>query len=159
MMRYWPLPSVTAERTFSMSAALAASTVTPGRIAPDVSFTTPVMDAWAYAVAGTITKIATTSNARVSLLIPTPLFRSCRSARFSFAEAAAIKHPSPGVVKRERRPHAPAGWYFRAGQVVACDRHALGHYIRQAVGDCDARRALSACPDSRPGAGPRKLRG
>ena len=43
MMRYWPEPSVTAARTFSMSAGLAASTVTPGSTAPEVSFTTPVM--------------------------------------------------------------------------------------------------------------------
>jgi hypothetical protein len=43
-IRYEPLPSVTAVRTFSISASLAASTVTPGRTAPDVSRTTPVMD-------------------------------------------------------------------------------------------------------------------
>jgi hypothetical protein len=43
-IRYKPLPSVMAVRTFSMSASLAASTVTPGRTAPDVSRTTPVMD-------------------------------------------------------------------------------------------------------------------
>src|SRR6266550_1167900 len=49
---YWPIPSLTAERTFSISAGLAASTVTPGRTAPDVSFTVPTMLAWAYAVAG-----------------------------------------------------------------------------------------------------------
>ncbi len=47
VMRYWPEPSVTAVRTFSMMAGLLASTVTPGRTAPDVSFTTPVIDAWA----------------------------------------------------------------------------------------------------------------
>jgi hypothetical protein len=35
-----------------MRAGLAASTVTPGRTAPDVSLTTPAMVAWAYAVAG-----------------------------------------------------------------------------------------------------------
>ena len=40
-----PEPSVTAVRTFSMIAGLAASTVTPGSTAPDVSFTTPVIDA------------------------------------------------------------------------------------------------------------------
>src|SRR5262245_40850918 len=40
-MRYWPVPSVTTERTFSISAGLAASTVTPGRTAPDGSLTTP----------------------------------------------------------------------------------------------------------------------
>ena len=47
MMRYWPAPSVTTVRTFSMSAGLAASTVTPGNTAPDVSLTTPAMDACA----------------------------------------------------------------------------------------------------------------
>ncbi len=40
---YWPVPSVTADRTFSISAGLAASTVTPGSTAPDVSFTVPAM--------------------------------------------------------------------------------------------------------------------
>ena len=49
-MRYWPLPSVVAVRTFSMSAGLDASTVTPGSTAPDVSRTVPVMDAWAKAL-------------------------------------------------------------------------------------------------------------
>ena len=43
-MRYWPEVSVTAERTFSMSAGLDASTVTPGSTAPDVSFTVPVIE-------------------------------------------------------------------------------------------------------------------
>jgi hypothetical protein len=38
-----PEPSVVAERTFSMSAGLAASTVTPGSTAPDASFTSPAM--------------------------------------------------------------------------------------------------------------------
>src|SRR6186713_230897 len=42
-MRYRPSPSVTTARVFSMSAGLAASTVTPGSTAPDVSRTTPVM--------------------------------------------------------------------------------------------------------------------
>jgi hypothetical protein len=37
---------------FSMSAGLDASTVTPGKTAPDVSFTTPDIDAWANATAG-----------------------------------------------------------------------------------------------------------
>src|SRR5262252_1794579 len=37
MIRYWPDPSVVAERVFSMSAGLAASTTTPGSTAPDGS--------------------------------------------------------------------------------------------------------------------------
>src|SRR6266545_345909 len=51
-IRYWPVPSVTTDRTFSISTGLAASTVTPGSTAPEPSLTTPVMDAWAYAAEG-----------------------------------------------------------------------------------------------------------
>jgi hypothetical protein len=43
MMRNWPVPSVTALRTLSIKASLAASTVTPGSTAPDASRTTPVI--------------------------------------------------------------------------------------------------------------------
>src|SRR3989442_793695 len=39
-MLYRPSPSLTTLRTFSIRAGLAASTVTPGSTAPDVSFTT-----------------------------------------------------------------------------------------------------------------------
>ena len=39
--RYWPRSSVTVDRTFSMSAGLEASTVTPGNTAPEASFTEP----------------------------------------------------------------------------------------------------------------------
>src|SRR5438128_1090878 len=46
---------VTAERTLSMSTGLEASTVTPGRTAPDVSLTVPVIVAWAHAAVGTRT--------------------------------------------------------------------------------------------------------
>src|SRR5688572_25117807 len=49
-IRYCPLPSVVAVRTFSISAGLDASTVTPGSTAPDVSRTVPVMDACAKAL-------------------------------------------------------------------------------------------------------------
>ena len=55
--------SVTAVRTFSISTALDASTVTPGSTAPDVSLTTPVMDAWAKAAAGTNVNNAMVTNA------------------------------------------------------------------------------------------------
>jgi hypothetical protein len=44
-MRYWPVPPLTTDRTFSMSAGLEASTVTPGSTAPDPSFTCPAIDA------------------------------------------------------------------------------------------------------------------
>ena len=46
-IRYWPAPSVTTDRLFSISVGLAASTVTPGSTAPEESRTTPTIDAWA----------------------------------------------------------------------------------------------------------------
>src|SRR5258708_23614774 len=51
-MRYKPALSVTALRTFSMSTSLDASTVTPGRTAPDVSLTVPVIAPWANTTVG-----------------------------------------------------------------------------------------------------------
>src|SRR5580704_6728592 len=51
-MRYWPVPSVTAARVFSIRAGLDASTVTPGSTAPELSFTIPAIDAWAYDALG-----------------------------------------------------------------------------------------------------------
>jgi hypothetical protein len=55
-IRYSPRSSVTALRTFSISTGLAASTVTPGSTAPEVSVTTPTMVAelvpWLQADAG-----------------------------------------------------------------------------------------------------------
>ena len=42
---YWPLASVTTDRTFSMRTGLAASTDTPGSTAPDVSLTVPAIEA------------------------------------------------------------------------------------------------------------------
>src|SRR5262245_47812346 len=47
-----PLASVTTVRTFSISAGLDASTVTPGSTAPDVSLTMPAIVACAYATTG-----------------------------------------------------------------------------------------------------------
>src|SRR5262245_56836472 len=52
MIRYWPVPSVTTERTFSIKAGLAASTVTPGSTAPDASRTVPVRVPCANTVEG-----------------------------------------------------------------------------------------------------------
>src|SRR6266581_3501603 len=51
-MEYRPSPSVTTLRVFSMRTGLAASTVTPGKTAPDESFTTPAMVLCADATAG-----------------------------------------------------------------------------------------------------------
>src|SRR6266566_5153577 len=51
---YCPVPSVTTDRVFSIRAGLDASTVTPGRTAPDASFTMPAIDPWAYATDGIV---------------------------------------------------------------------------------------------------------
>src|SRR5262245_17336991 len=64
MMRYCPVSSVTAVRTFSMSAGLAASTVTPGSTPPDASRTVPVRDAWAKTLAGRISTATTVRHFR-----------------------------------------------------------------------------------------------
>src|SRR5262245_28095152 len=55
MILYWPSESVTPVRLFSISAGLAASTVTPGRTAPLVSLTTPAIALCAVARAGSAT--------------------------------------------------------------------------------------------------------
>src|SRR5678815_4349054 len=53
-MRYCPVPSVTTDRTFSVSAGLAASTETPGNTAPDASLTVPeIVACCACSAAGT----------------------------------------------------------------------------------------------------------
>ena len=63
-MRYRPLSSVIADFTFSISTGLAASTVTPGITAPEVSFTVPVNTLCARASAGTRTRLASTKQER-----------------------------------------------------------------------------------------------
>src|SRR5688500_5965732 len=59
-----------------MSAGLAASTVTPGRIPPDVSRTTPVIPLWAHAVAGRSAHIRT-SRRTLRGFITVPSSHSC----------------------------------------------------------------------------------
>src|SRR5258705_10548325 len=62
-MRYWPVASVTTDRTLSIRAGLAASTRTPGRTAAEVSLTTPVIAACAKAVDGRSTETRTNRRA------------------------------------------------------------------------------------------------
>src|SRR6266511_3019218 len=70
---YWPWPSATTERTFSIRAGLAASTVTPGSTAPEASLTTPAIppvSAWAHATTGRYRREDTTTRrARVCGII------------------------------------------------------------------------------------------
>src|SRR6185503_13537401 len=63
---YWPPPSVTTVRAFSMSAGLEASTVTPGSTAPVASFTTPVMEACANAAEGISRTSSTVARPRAA---------------------------------------------------------------------------------------------
>ena len=72
-MRYCPEPSVTAVRTFSISASLAASTVTPGSTAPEESRTTPVRDPWARAGSGMAASAASAKKATTSFRMASPL--------------------------------------------------------------------------------------
>src|ERR1044071_9865967 len=66
-MRYWPVPSDTALRTFSINAGLDTSTVTPGSTAPDPSVTTPAIVACcADAAVGRATPRANVANRRSS---------------------------------------------------------------------------------------------
>src|SRR5712675_2941548 len=52
VIRYWPAPSVTPWRDFSVSATLDASTATPGSTAPEGSRTMPASAACACAAVG-----------------------------------------------------------------------------------------------------------
>src|SRR5688572_32054695 len=71
-MRYRPLLSVTAVRTFSIRAGLAASTVTPGSTAPEVSRTSPATVACAHAAAGSITDRVTPNRVSTTRRISMP---------------------------------------------------------------------------------------
>src|SRR5688572_26957577 len=68
-IRYWPLPSVVAVRTFSIRAGLEASTVTPGSTPPDESRTVPVTDACANATEGRARNTTPTRYAATDLPI------------------------------------------------------------------------------------------
>src|SRR6188474_3116258 len=63
-MRYWPVLSLVAVRTFSISAGLVTSTSTPGTTPPDESLTVPAMlpPCWASAAAGSSIRSAARVN-------------------------------------------------------------------------------------------------
>jgi hypothetical protein len=69
---YAPFASDVTERTCSMSAGLAASTVTPGSTAPVASFTTPANALCARAALGNKSTAAITSAARTIRLFLMP---------------------------------------------------------------------------------------
>src|SRR5213594_3398133 len=116
-MTYTPWPSVTAVRTFSISAGLAASTVTPGSTAPDASLTTPLMVACANATTGSN---KTNPNAAPTLPILStapPLF--CRVSAGLLASALDARGKQLHAVDRIRPDgveHLPVG--TREGEIL-----------------------------------------
>src|SRR5438128_2050471 len=89
------------ERTLSMSAGLAASTVTPGITAPEVSRTTPAIfpvSAWAHAVAGNSRDPTNRSHANLTIVPP---FQT--HPERTHDAAAPITHSSPVLVKNNPR--------------------------------------------------------
>src|SRR5215831_14318950 len=78
MILYCPVSSVTTDRTFSISASLLASTLTPGKTAPDESFTTPAIALCANVRVGHATVHANamnneTATFRIISLPPSPI--------------------------------------------------------------------------------------
>src|SRR5436190_18689512 len=120
-IRYWPVPSETAERVFSMRAGLATSTVTPGRTAPDVSFTTPVIDACANARVGNRTRHAKMPNVLTALITLPPDIRGVNANRLltgvrrmsSSEDLHAARGFSYLDYARLRGPELPAGTHRR----------------------------------------------
>ena len=66
------VPSVVALRTFSMSTGLDASTVTPGRTAPEASLVVPAIDACANTDDGSSSAPASTSRRKREIRITPP---------------------------------------------------------------------------------------
>src|SRR6476660_635495 len=92
-MRYWPEPSVTTERVFSISAGLAASTVTPGRTPPEESLTTPAICACAKTVEGIAAMNNTAQKTCANLLMADLLARKMVSLRRRGGKSAELLRP------------------------------------------------------------------
>src|SRR5262245_50241192 len=109
-MRYCPLPSVVAERVFSISAGLLASTLTSGRTAPELSLTVPAIAAWAKTVRGAAihrhtTRAATGIIARV-------------------VRARATRHDSQStLLETMRNPPSQRGPNGRTSYIRPCVRN------------------------------------
>src|SRR5688572_17754974 len=137
MIRNSPLPSLTAVRTFSISAGLAASTVTPGRTAPDVSLIKPVMDACARAAVGTRTMPTNTSNAAPHVRICPPILplglrlATTTSGRLYLWRSG---HYSPGLALGITVPGSRPACVARAMSMSAVVRHPLERGDVEAAG-------------------------
>src|SRR5689334_22942468 len=105
-MRYWPVSLLTTERTFSINAGLAASTVTPGRTPPETSLTTPVMAACAKAAAGRSNRTNRTAVQRVTNFLIAFLLTSwvCRLS----AELTSVRRTLDSFMGRVKHSEASA---------------------------------------------------
>src|SRR3954470_6419313 len=122
-MRYWPLPSVTTERVFSIRASLAASTVTPGSTAPDVSFATPTIALCACAAAGSMTTHARAAAAspRILRLIRPPMYWSL--TQYLLALSPPIRELRvPGRTTGNGLNPLPGAAMFRDGNKQGIDK-------------------------------------
>src|SRR4029453_6268078 len=144
---YWPVPSVTAVRVFSIRAGLEASTVTPGSTAPVASRTTPAMFAcWARAMVGLQTAPTTMNPSnRLNICITSPsnpehehCLVSPSSCRIGSEEAMALrrartlaKPPLPLLRGGRGRRHPPR----RSGEhtVAVSNRHDPGIGPQRAI--------------------------
>src|SRR6267142_1338971 len=97
---YWPCASVTTVLTFSISAGLAASTVTPGSTAPEESLTAPTMDACAKAEIGASSTHTSNADPVASLSIMVPL---CHRELFQSRREQTLGHVDLFRVVFERR--------------------------------------------------------
>src|SRR4051812_28182833 len=89
-MRYRPAASVVVERTRSMRAELAASTVTPGMTPPDESRTTPVSEACAMAAVGMSSTM--TSSARYFATRMKTSFSRCVRGRVPIGSGGPLRN-------------------------------------------------------------------
>ncbi len=106
--RYRPWPSLTVVLDCSISAGLAAVTVTPGSAAPDSSLTWPTMAAWASASVGT-------NRSHAAAPIPARIvFRIHPSRRTTESHSApSTARTAPGSrTARCRHERRPAGARF-----------------------------------------------
>src|SRR2546426_1011004 len=133
-----PSPSVTTVRTFSMSTGLAASTVTPGTMAPVASLTTPAMvplfcaklavGSSSTRAAGMHFGMSDRRRPRDVLTIPGTSFDSCRDERLPLGhrtDVPAREAYKVATIKPARQPrNRPSAVYLTGGGpiVVSDDR-------------------------------------
>src|SRR5687767_2206689 len=134
-MRKMPRSSETAVRTFSMSAGLVASTVTPGTAAPEVSRVDPAIDACANAETGsrvdTVRKITHRKNGRIE-----PLQSERREQARSPVRRVGDDSRMNGVASTRRCPLEPqvVTSSFVCGLILGWSLHAIDdEHIRCAL--------------------------